>query len=226
MSSKAKILVVEDDRGISDFILSELNHEGYETVLASDGLQGVTLFESESPDLVLLDLMLPELSGLEVLKQIREKSKVPVIIETAMGETSDKIKGLNSGADDYISKPFEIEELLARIKALLRRISYERNPDSVLKRRNLELNPSKMNCIICGKEVPLSKTEFMMLKLFFENHGESLSRNEIIDEIWGKGHFIDENTVDVYVGYLRNKISEHTSEEYIKTVRGVGYMMI
>ena len=221
-----KILIVEDDKGISDFVISELKHEGYETVLAETGRQALELFENEKPDLVLLDVMLPELNGLEVLRRIREKSTTPVIIETARGETIDKINGLNSGADDYIAKPFEIEELLARINALLRRIKYEKASEDALKHRELELNPSKMNCSVCGKEVSLSKTEFMMLKCFVENKEKAMSRSDIIDAIWGKGHYIDENTVDVYVGYLRNKISSCTNDEYIRTVRGVGYMMV
>lgn len=221
-----KILIVEDDKGISDFVISELKHEGYETALAETGRQALEMYESEEPDLILLDIMLPELNGLEVLRRIREKSTIPVIIETARGETIDKINGLNSGADDYIAKPFEIEELLARINALLRRIKYEKSSEAALKHRELELNPSKMNCAIDGKEISLSKTEFMMLKCFIENRDKAMTRNDIIDSIWGKGHYIDENTVDVYVGYLRNKISSCTNDEYIRTVRGVGYMMV
>lgn len=221
-----KILIVEDDKGISDFVISELKHEGYATVLAETGRQALELYETEKPDLILLDIMLPELNGLEVLRRIRENSTVPIIIETARGETIDKINGLNSGADDYIAKPFEIEELLARINALLRRIKFEKASEDALKHRDLELNPSKMNCSVCGKEISLSKTEFMMLKCFVENKDKAMTRSDIIDSIWGKGHYIDENTVDVYVGYLRNKISTCTNDEYIKTVRGLGYMMI
>lgn len=221
-----KILIVEDDKGISDFVISELKHEGYATVLAETGRQALELYETEQPDLILLDIMLPELNGLEVLRRIRENSTVPIIIETARGETIDKINGLNSGADDYIAKPFEIEELLARINALLRRIKFEKASEDALKHRDLELNPSKMNCSVCGKEISLSKTEFMMLKCFVENKDKAMTRSDIIDSIWGKGHYIDENTVDVYVGYLRNKISTCTNDEYIKTVRGLGYMMI
>lgn len=221
-----KILLVEDDKGISDFIDSELKHEGYTTVTAGTGRQALEVYETENPDLIILDIMLPELNGLEVLRRIREKSTVPVIIETARGDSIDKINGLNLGADDYIAKPFEIEELLARINALLRRIKFEKASEDALKHKELELNPSKMNCSICGKEISLSKTEFMMLKCFVENKDKALTRSDIIDSIWGKGHFIDENTVDVYVGYLRNKISTCTNDEYIKTVRGLGYMMI
>lgn len=224
-SKNVKILVVEDDKGISDFVIPELEHEGFKVCLAETGRAALEKFEQENPDLILLDIMLPELSGLEVLRRIRAVSNVPVILETARGETIDKITGLNSGADDYIPKPFEIEELLARINALLRRVNSMRSNEDKLSVRALTLNVGRMNCSIEGNELVLSKTEFLMLKCFVENQGKVLSRSNIIDEIWGKGHFIDENTVDVYVGYLRSKIAEHTKEEYIKTVRGTGYIM-
>ena len=221
----AKILVVEDDKGISDFIIPELEHEGFTVTLAETGRQALEKFESEKPDLILLDIMLPELNGLEVLRRIRASSNVPIILETARGETIDKITGLNSGADDYISKPFEIEELLARINALFRRINSMKPAESKLSLRNLTLNIDRMSCSIDDTEILLSKTEFLMLKCFLENQGKVLSRSDIIDSIWGKGHFIDENTVDVYVGYIRSKIADHTKGEFIKTVRGAGYMM-
>ena len=170
--------------------------------------------------------MLPELNGLEVLRRIRAVSTVPIILETARGETIDKINGLNLGADDYISKPFEIEELLARINALLRRVNYSKGSDGQLSLRSLCLNLERMSCSLDGREILLSKTEFMMLKLFLENLGKVMSRTQIIDEIWGKGHYIDENTVDVYVGYLRTKFSDYSEDTFIKTVRGVGYLMM
>lgn len=222
-----KILIVEDDKGISDFVIPELEHEGYETCLAITGRQALEKFESEKPDLILLDIMLPELNGLEVLRRIRAVSSVPVILETARGETIDKINGLNLGADDYIPKPFEIEELLARINALFRRVSYSQPKESSLSYKSLTLNLDRMSFSFDGgEEVQLSKTEFLMLRLFVENQGKVLSRSQIIDAIWGKGHFIDENTVDVYIGYLRSKISEFTKDGYIKTVRGAGYMIV
>ena len=227
-----KILIVEDDKGISDFIVPELEHEGYTICLAETGRKALDMFESEKPDLILLDIMLPELNGLEVLRRIRAVSTVPVILETARGETIDKINGLNLGADDYIPKPFEIEELLARINALFRRVSFAKPKDSLLSYKDLTLNVDRMSFSMKGAdsdqvdtEVPLSKTEFMLIKLLVENQGKVLSRSTIIDEIWGKDHFIDENTIDVYVGYLRQKISDFSKDEYIKTVRGTGYMM-
>ena len=220
-----KILIVEDDKGISDFVIPELQHEGYETCLAETGRQALEKFESEKPDLILLDIMLPELNGLEVLRRIRAESTVPVILETARGETIDKINGLNLGADDYIPKPFEIEELLARINALFRRVNYAKEKETPVSIKNLTLNIDRMSFTIDSNEVQLSKTEFLFLKLLIENQGKVFSRQQIIDEIWGVGHYIDENTVDVYVGYLRSKISEYTKDEYIRTVRGAGYMM-
>lgn len=227
-----KILIVEDDTGISDFIIPELEHEGYSTCLAVTGREALEKFEKEKPDLILLDIMLPELNGLEVLRRIRAVSTVPVILETARGETIDKINGLNLGADDYIPKPFEIEELLARINALLRRVNFSKKSEEELSYKKVSLDVDRMGCIIRGDsdgaeqtEIQLSKTEFLLLKFLLENQGKVFSRQQIIDEIWGAGHFIDENTVDVYVGYLRSKISEYDKSEYIRTVRGVGYIL-
>ena len=220
-----KILIVEDDAGISDFVIPELEHEGYETCLAVTGREALSKFEAEKPDLILLDIMLPELNGLEVLRRIRAVSTVPVILETARGETIDKINGLNLGADDYIPKPFEIEELLARINALFRRVNFSQPVEQHTSFKKLTINLDRMSFTLEGNEVQLSKTEFLFLKLLVENQGKVFSRQQIIDEIWGVGHFIDENTVDVYVGYLRSKISAYTKEEYIRTVRGAGYMM-
>ena len=227
----AKILVVEDDTGISEFISLELKHEGFEVVIAETGRKGLAMAESEKPDLILLDIMLPEMNGLEVLRRLRKTSSVPVIIETARGESVDRINGLNEGADDYICKPFEIEELLARINALLRRVGYYKNAAGVgaepivLKCGELELSPQSMGLKVCGTEMNLSKTEFFMIKHFMENTGKVLSRSDLIDAIWGKNYYIDENTIDVYVGYLRSKFASITKQEFIKTVRGVGYVL-
>lgn len=221
-----KILIVEDDTGISDFVNLELQHEGFETEVADNGRIALEKFESFHPDLILLDIMLPELSGLEVLRRIRKTSNVPVIVLTARGETYDRVNGLNAGADDYISKPFEIEELLARMRAVLRRSSVTVTTPEVLKNRDLELNVGSMKVTLKGEVINLSKTEFLMLKLFMEKVNQVLSRDNLIDEIWGKNHFIDENTIDVYVGYLRSKIDQTVHEEYIKTIRGTGFMMV
>lgn len=218
-----KILIVDDDQGIIDFVNPELVHEGFETAVAKTGREALEKIASEKPDLVLLDVMLPEINGLEVLRRIRQDSNLPVILETARGETLDKINGLNSGADDYISKPFDIEELIARINAVLRRVASSAVVSNLVT-RDVSLDLQSMSVSVKGNVLQLSKTEFLMLKLFMENAGKVLSRDQIIDGIWGKDHFIDVNTVDVYVGYLRGKIDQPCGEEYIKTVRGAGYI--
>ncbi|MBR1912102.1 MAG: response regulator transcription factor [Treponema sp.] len=220
-----KVLIVEDDEGISDFVNLELQHEGYSTAIADTGRKALEQFESFQPQLILLDIMLPELSGLEVLRRIRKTSDVPVILLTARGETFDKVNGLNAGADDYLAKPFEIEELLARMGAVLRR-TQRSSASACIKNRELELNSQSMSATFAGALLTLSKTEFMMLKYFMEHIDTVLSRDSIISAVWGKDHYIDENNVDVYVGYLRSKIDQVAQETYIKTVRGSGYMMI
>lgn len=220
-----KILIVEDDETVLNFEELELKHEGYDCVIAKDGRQALEVFEKEKPDLILLDIMLPELNGIEVLRRIRKTSSVPVILVTAKGETYDKVNGLNTGADDYISKPFVIEELLARISAVLRRFKASSN-EVILKNRDLELNTQSMSVTIQQNSINLSKLEFLMLKYFMENVNVALSRNQIIDKVWGKDYFIEENTVDVYVNYLRSKIDQHLKSEYIRTIRGIGYMMV
>lgn len=221
-----KILIVEDDKTVLDFEKKELEHEGYAVITAEDGRRALDLFESQKPDFILLDIMIPELNGIEVLRRIRKQSEVPVILVTAKGEVYDKVNGLSAGADDYISKPFAIEELLARISSVLRRSRINAVPSSVLKNGEIELNTQTILLTVQDKSFSLSKIEFMLLKFFLENQNVALSRSQIIDAVWGKDYFIEEGTVDVYVNYLRGKIDQPLKEEYIKTVRGVGYMMV
>lgn len=217
-----RVLIVEDDSGIADFLQLELEHEGFDVLHAEDGRKALELFESGAPDIILLDIMLPKLNGLEVLRRIRKTSRVPVIMLTARGDTLDKVSGLDSGADDYLAKPFEIEELLARMRAVMRR--NEAN-DEPLKLRGIELNRDSMEVKINKERIALSKTEYLLLKTFIENKNVVLSRDKIISAVWGENHYIDENSVDVYVRYLRSKIDDKTGEEYISTVRGAGYVM-
>ena len=217
-----RVLIVEDDSGIADFLQLELDHEGFEVLHAEDGRKALELFESGAPDIILLDIMLPKLNGLEVLRRIRKTSRVPVIMLTARGDTLDKVSGLDSGADDYLAKPFEIEELLARMRAVMRR--NEAN-DEPLKLRGIELNRDSMEVKINKERIALSKTEYLLLKTFIENKNVVLSRDKIISAVWGENHYIDENSVDVYVRYLRSKIDDKAGEEYISTVRGAGYVM-
>ena len=217
-----RVLIVEDDSGIADFLQLELEHEGFEVLHAEDGRKALELFESGAPDIILLDIMLPKLNGLEVLRRIRKTSRVPVIMLTARGDTLDKVSGLDSGADDYLAKPFEIEELLARMRAVMRR--NEAN-DEPLKLRGIELNRDSMEVRVHKERIALSKTEYLLLKTFIENKNVVLSRDKIISAVWGENHYINENSVDVYVRYLRSKIDDKTGEEYISTVRGAGYVM-
>lgn len=237
---KKHILVVEDDSGIRSFIKAELTHEGFSVAEAATGREALSSFVQSEPDMILLDIMLPELSGLEVLRRIRKTSSLPVILVTARGETYDKVNGLDAGADDYIAKPFEIEELLARMRSLFRRnqmaIAYAALSDegqismrgeiaSVIRMRALVLTMNTMEVTLSGSRIPLSRTEYLLLKYFLEHRNVVLSREQIINDVWGSEHYIDENAVDVYVGYLRSKIDKSVGEEYISTVRGTGYMM-
>lgn len=220
-----KILVVEDDESTLEFIEPELKHEGFDVVTATDGRMALEVFEKENPDLITLDVMLPELNGIEVLRRIRKTSSVPVILVTARGETLDKVNGLNAGADDYIAKPFMIEELLARINAVLRRTQDSAPKESELKNGEIILNTSSMITTVAGNQIDLSKTEYLLLKLYLEKQGEVLSRNDIIDQVWGKDHYIDISVVDVYTSYLRTKIGKFSKKDYFKNVRGVGFIM-
>ncbi|MBQ8012819.1 MAG: response regulator transcription factor [Treponema sp.] len=220
----AKILIVEDDKELSHITELELKHEGFSVVTAADGREGFEKIQSENPDLVLLDVMLPRLSGLEILRKVRNelKSELPIILVTARGETIDKVDGLNSGADDYVSKPFKIEELLARMNAVLRRTQKNSSTKSVLlKNGAIEMVADEMRVMFEDEAVELSKNEFLLLKYFLENAGKILSRDDIIKKVWGEDYYIEENSVDVYVRHLRSKFGDGI----IKTVRGMGYIM-
>ena len=231
------ILIVEDEPNIASFEKLELEHEGYTVTLAQTGREALTIFEKSLNDntqepfsIVLLDIMLPELNGIEVLRRIRKLSQIPVVLVTARGETFDKVNGLDAGADDYIAKPFAIEELLARIRSVLRRSAQqETSPaaspasSSIITFDRLTLNAASYEVFIDQTLVSLTKTEFLLLKCLLCHQGEVLSRTDIINEVWGEDHYIDENSVDVYVRYLRTKIDEVFNVSYITTVRGAGY---
>ena len=218
----AKILIVEDDKKLSDLIQTELKFENFETECAFDGEEALLKFNSSRQDLILLDIMLPKIDGYGVIRKIRQNSDIPVIFLTARGETFDKVNGLNSGADDYISKPFKIEELVARINAILRRSKKSAGQKSlVLENGKIKMIADQMKVFYEDKTVELSKNEFLLLKFFLENKDKILSRNEIINKVWGEDVFIEENSVDVYVGHLR----KFFGQESIKSVRGLGFVM-
>lgn len=231
-----KILLVEDEPGIASFVRLELLHEGYQVQVAEDGRQGLELFQEGQWDLILLDIMLPGINGLEVLRRIRKLSSVPVILLTARGDTLDKVSGLDAGADDYLPKPFAIEELLARIRSLLRRknawgsgtVSAQATStqdESLLFFRNITLNPKSREVSLDGQLLALTKTEYQLLFCLMSHKNEALSREQIMNMVWGQEHYIDHNSVDVYVRYLRNKLDVAGKESCITTLRGIGYIM-
>lgn len=225
----ATILIVDDEENIASFLRLELEHEGFATKTAYNGREALQLFNEQPFDLVLLDVMLPELNGIEVLKTIRKTSSVPIIMLTARGETFDKVFGLDTGADDYLAKPFEIDELLARIRAILRRSqnnsSQEKNDGNIITFKDLKVDTYRMEVFIKETLLTLTKTEFMVLLCLLKHKNHVMTRDAIITEVWGENHYIDDNSVDVYIRYLRSKIDDFAQETYISTVRGMGYMI-
>jgi two-component system, OmpR family, response regulator ArlR len=216
-----RILVVEDDAQISRVLRLELEHEGYAVDLAADGLAGLEKALKE-PDLVILDLMLPKLDGLEVCKRIRAKSRVPIIMLTAKDRIPERVAGLDSGADDYLTKPFSIEELLARVRARLR----ERHPKSnVLVAKDLRMDRDRHEVARDGKAVQLTAKEYALLEYLLLHRNKVHTRDELFNGVWGSDFLGDSNLIDVYIRYLRGKIDDSFEEKLIQTVRGVGYTL-
>ena len=220
-----KILIVEDEAKIARFIELELAHEGYETDKAEDGRTGLELAESGVYDLVLLDIMLPELNGLEVLRRLRKTSDVPVIVLTARDAVMDKVSGLDMGADDYVTKPFAIEELLARIRLALRRRGSAKAAEETLVCGPLSLSVPRHEVRYDGDEIDLTSREFSLLQVLLENKNVVLSRDSLLEKVWGYDYMGETNVVDVYVRYLRSKIDNVYGQNVIQTVRGVGYVI-
>jgi two-component system, OmpR family, response regulator ArlR len=216
-----RILVIEDDAQISRVLRLELEHEGYAVDLAVDGLAGLEKALKE-PDLVILDLMLPKMDGLEVCKRIRAKSRVPIIMLTAKDRIPERVAGLDSGADDYLTKPFSIEELLARVRARLR----ERHPKSnVLVAKNLTMDRDRHEVARDGKAVQLTAKEYALLEYLLLHRNKVHTRDELFNGVWGSDFLGDSNLIDVYIRYLRGKIDDSFEEKLIQTVRGVGYTL-
>jgi len=218
-----KILLVEDEAAIARFVELELGHEGYAVTKAEDGRQGLALAEEGGFDLVLLDIMLPGLNGLEVLRRLRKSSDVPVIMLTARDAVMDKVTGLDMGADDYITKPFSIEELLARIRTALRKKSAQVLPQ--LTAGPLVLDIARHSLTVEGQTVDLTGREFALLQALMENKDIVLTRDVLMERVWGYDYLGETNVVDVYIRYLRAKIGEKTRQQLIHTVRGVGYVL-
>lgn len=214
-----KVLVIEDESKLARFVELELKHEGYDVILAEDGRAGVEKFFEEEPDIILLDLMLPQLNGIEVCRRIRKESDVPIIMLTAKGETMDK---LDSGADDYMTKPFAIEELFARMRVALRRNSSSHN-SNVLTLKSLEIDLSRRTVNFDNNEIELTKREFELLVYLVKNKNIVISREQILNQVWGYDYIGETNVVDVYIRYLRTKIDDRFGVKLIHTIRGVGY---
>ncbi|MCD8334259.1 MAG: response regulator transcription factor [Clostridiales bacterium] len=218
-----KVLIVEDDSNIAQLLQLYLEKEGFETQVAEDGSKGLNLFHESSPDLVLLDIMLPGLDGWTVCKKIRETSKVPIIMMTAKGETVDKVNGLEMGADDYIVKPFEMKEVQARIHAVLRRYGSKETAEKKLTFDKLVINMDSYELLVDGKRVDTPPKEMELLFHLASSPNRVFTRNQLLDEVWGFDYFGDSRTVDVHIKRLREKLEGVSPKWSLKTVWGVGY---
>ncbi len=218
-----KILVIEDDPAILRLLQRGLSMEGYQVETATDGETGLKLFQEKQPDLIVLDLMLPGMDGLEVCQRIRQKSKLPILILTAKDAVQDRVEGLDAGADDYLVKPFNLEELLARIRALLRRTEQERQP--VLRFADVTIDTTTREVRRGDRKLELTKKEYQLLELFMRHPRQVLTREVIFDRIWGYDFGGESNVLEVYIRYLRQKMEQNGEPRLIYTVRGVGYVM-
>lgn len=220
--AEAKILVVEDDVTIARFVELELTHAGYEVQKVADGDSAVGVVVEYCPDLIILDLMLPGIDGLEVARQVRQQGEnMPILMLTARSETQDVVTGFDAGADDYLRKPFEVPELLSRVRALLKRTEHDRTamPYRV---GDIELDPSSRSVTVKGEAVDFTAKEYDLLEFFVANAGRVVSRDEILEKVWAGQHSTDSNVIEVFVCHLRNKIGDKDNH-IIRTIRGVGY---
>ena len=216
-----KILIVEDEQNLARFIELELEHENYIVDIEYDGKPGLEKALTNDYDLILLDLMLPNINGLEICRQVRQNKTTPIIIITAKSDTYDKVAGLDYGADDYIVKPFDIEELLARIRAMLRRQPQK----NIIDMQGIIIDRDGFKVTVDGNSLDLTKTEYDLLTLLAENRNHVLQREQIIADVWGYDSEVETNVVDVYIRYLRNKLKPYGKDKIIETVRGVGYVV-
>lgn len=224
----AKILIVEDEAKIARFLELELKHEGYEVTFAADGRTGLEKALAPDVDLVLLDIMLPGLSGMEVCRRVRMESQVPIIMLTAKDDVTDKVAGLDMGADDYMTKPFAIEELLARIRVTLTRHSGKTKKEEKAEKlvfEKLALDIAGHHAAYDGEELTLTKKEFDLLVCLLRNKNVAMSREQLLSQVWGYEYMGDTNVVDVYIRYLRQKIDDKYGVHMIDTIRGIGYMI-
>lgn len=219
-----KILIVEDEKNIARFMQLELKHEQFETDVCYSGREALQKALSNDYDCILLDVMLPELNGIEVCRRIRSQSNVPIILITARDAVMDRVAGLDAGADDYIVKPFAIEELLARIRSVLRRVQQTVSHSAKLMYKYVTLDDDAYEVYAMNKKIELTKTEYDLLKYLLEHKNKVCPREQIIETIWGYDADIETNVVDVYIRHLRTKLQQG-DDQLIETVRGVGYVM-
>ncbi len=222
---KKNILLIEDEEKVAKFIVLELQYEGFTVTVANDGREGLELALQSNWDLILLDLMLPGLNGLEVCRRIRATKDIPIIMLTARDSVMDRVSGLDSGADDYIPKPFATEELLARIRVIFRRADRNKQHPPTLSFRDLEVDTMARIVKRGDEEIELTKKEYDLLIIFLQNIGLVLTREMLLEKVWGYNVEVETNVVDVYVSYLRNKLHSSNGEQYIETVRGIGYVI-
>ena len=221
----SKILIVEDEVKIARYVTLELQHEGYEVQAAHDGRTGLQMCESWQPDLLILDLMLPELSGIEVCRRLRQTCDIPIIMLTAKDDVSDKVMGLDMGADDYMTKPFAIEELLARIRVSLKKHRVDRAADTGARvAGKLRIEPASYSASYDAQPITLTKKEFDLLNYLWQHEGSAVTRDDLLTNVWGYEFTGDTNIVDVYIRYLRQKIDDRFGIKTIHTIRAVGYM--
>ncbi|MBR2179248.1 MAG: response regulator transcription factor [Selenomonadaceae bacterium] len=231
VADKKRIFIVEDERRIARFLQIELEHEGFETATESNGKRAFERIIQENYDLVLLDVMLPEMNGITICQKVRELSDIPIIMLTAKDDIEDKVNGLDVGADDYMTKPFAVPELLARIRVALRKHSdrndYEEENEISTRYvvKDLVLFPERFEAQVKGELVELTKKEYLLLEYLVKNKRNVLSRDQILQTVWGYDYIGDTNVVDVYIRYLRSKIDDRFGDKYIHTVRGVGYVI-
>ena len=222
----ARVLIVEDEAPLAELLRYNLEAEGFRVSHAGSGEEAEILLAEERPDLVLLDWMLPQVSGIELCRRLRTRPEtrgIPIVMLTARGEEGDRIRGLSTGADDYVVKPFSLPELMARVKAILRRASPGRMSDQ-LKAADIELDRSAHRVTRGLREVRLGPTEFRLLEFLMESPGRVLSRTQLLDGVWGRDAFVDERTVDVHIGRLRKALIRGKERDPIRTVRGAGYV--
>ena len=222
---KEKVLLIEDEVKLARFVELELEYEGYSVEVQNDGRLGLEAFLAGKFDLILLDLMLPSLSGIEICRRIRKTSQVPIIMLTAKDEIMDKVAGLDSGADDYLTKPFAIEELLARMRVALKRQQINEIKKNTISFNDITIDVDKRLVKVKDNEIDLTKKEFELLLYLAQNKNIVLTREQILNQVWGYNYIGETNVVDVYVRYLRSKIDEPFCAKYIHTIRGVGYFV-